>query len=140
MLALLCIGGAGIAYVAYDTVTQPDRSAPDVVVSNYLRAVFLDRDQVVAASFLCSSAPFLTDIESLLEEVRVREETFDVTVSVSWGGLAQKVIDENRQLVTTEITVAGSSMGQTTSRRNESWEFRVVFDRGWRICEAAKVS
>src|SRR5690606_42074775 len=37
-LAVVLTAGATVIYVAYDRYTRPDRSAPDVVVDNYLRS------------------------------------------------------------------------------------------------------
>ena len=48
VLALLCLGGWLTGYVLYDRAAAPDRSAPDVVVDNYLRAFLVDRNDTRA--------------------------------------------------------------------------------------------
>ena len=45
VLALLCLGGVATAVIVlYNRAATPDRSAPDVVVDNYLRAFLVDRN------------------------------------------------------------------------------------------------
>ncbi len=53
---IACVGAlilaAGITfYVVYDRATAPDRSAPDVVVDNYLREFLVHRDDAAARKF-----------------------------------------------------------------------------------------
>ena len=65
VLALLCLGGIATAYVWYDRASTPDRSAPDVVVDNYLRAFLVDRNDTRADLFTCESGAELRGVAAL---------------------------------------------------------------------------
>src|SRR5215475_2839637 len=54
VVPLLCVVGIPFAFHSYDVATRPDRSAPDVVVHNYLQAFLVDRDDAVAGNFACA--------------------------------------------------------------------------------------
>jgi hypothetical protein len=139
VLSLLCIGGLGVGFVLYDQATRIDRSAPDVVVDNYLRALLVERNDAEAALFACSETASLASIAELRQEVERRERDFGVVVRTSWGSLVRTSVSETEELVRTDLTVAGVADGQQRSSRTESWEFRVVDQDGWRVCGARKL-
>lgn len=139
VLALLCVGGAVVGFVLYDRATAPDRSAPDVVVDNYLRAFLVDRNDTKAQEFACTSGDDLDAVRALRAEVEQREANFNVVVRVSWGPLARAKNGDD-ETVTTTLTISGSADGQTRSSRREDWQFRVVERDGWRVCGGSKVS
>lgn len=134
LVALLCVGGAGVAFVAYRDATEPDRSSPDVAVSNYLRAVFVDRDDTRADTLTCREDSGLASILDFRQEVEAREQQFSISIIVSWGELVVRESGE-RATVTTEIsrTIAD---GSESDRQN--WRFGVVDEDGWRVCDAAR--
>ncbi|MEU8093667.1 Rv0361 family membrane protein [Micromonospora chalcea] len=138
VLALLCTGGAVAGFVLYDRATAPDRSAPDVVVDNYLRAFLVDRNDTKADEFACKSDGDLDAVRGLRAEVEQREANFDVVVRVSWGPLT-RVENGDGESVTTTLTISSSADGQTRSSRREDWQFQVVERDGWRVCGASKV-
>lgn len=138
MLALLLLGGVGIAYVAYDSATAPDRSAPDVVVDNFLRAYLVDRDDAQTNLYVCEGGAGLAQIRGLRDEAERREAEFHVVVRISWGSL--DVVETGRgKTVRTELTVASLANGQVRGSRRETWEFEVVNQDGWRVCGASRL-
>jgi hypothetical protein len=139
VVALLCLGGAGIFLVLYDDATEIDRQNPDQVVSSYLRASLIQRDDAQAKLYVCADGGGLEPVEALRSEMQRREAEFNVQVSVSWGPLT-KVPVGGDVLVQTQLTIAGSSRGQSRSQRHEQWEFRTADQDGWRVCSARKVS
>jgi hypothetical protein len=138
VVALLCLGGTGVAFVAYREATEPDRSAPDVVVDNYLRAMFVERNEAAVGDYTCSGQPDLAAARVLRDEIERREVDFDVEVRVSWGRLSRSRLDDRREVVETELTIASSAQGASRGRRTENWRFDVVDEDGWRVCGAAK--
>jgi hypothetical protein len=140
VLALLCMGGVGIAFVLYDDATKIDRASPDVVVDNYLRAFLVNRNDDEAALYRCASPTNLTGLTELRSELVDREKKFNVRVTVSWSSLTVTEIDVTHKSVKADLVIAGSSDGQVRSRRTEQWAFDVVDQDGWRVCGAAKVS
>ncbi|WP_084597975.1 hypothetical protein [Micromonospora chokoriensis] len=140
VLALLCLGGLATAYVWYNRATAPDRSAPDVVVDNYLRAFLVDRNDTKANLFTCESGADLEAIRNLRSETEQRESKFGVTVRVSWGPLTRTPSSAGESVGTT-LTIAGSDEGVVRSSRREDWTFSVVEDHdGWRVCGGAEAS
>ncbi|WP_428963243.1 hypothetical protein [Micromonospora fluostatini] len=139
MLALLAVGGAATGYLLYDRATAPDRSAPDVVVDNYLRAFLVERNDTKANVFACERDADLAAVRLLREEMESREANFNVRVAVTWGPLAAAEAGERRSVATT-LTVSSSANGESRSSRREDWQFEVVNDTaGWRVCGGHKV-
>ncbi|MEV4198092.1 hypothetical protein [Micromonospora globbae] len=138
VVALLCLGGAVTGYVLYDRATAPDRSAPDVVVDNYLRAFLVDRNDVRADQFVCESSGQLDQLRSLRDDLAGREERFKVPITVSWGRLdVQRHGD--RADVQVNLTVSASVDGIIQSDR-QSWTFTTDLDDDWRVCGAVRSS
>jgi hypothetical protein len=140
MLALLCLGGVGIVFVLYDQATRPDRSAPDVVVDNYLRAYLVERNDIQASLYACPETGGLGPLAALREEAIQREREFNVMVRVSWGALTRQQAKAGEELVRADLTIMGVANGQPRSKRIESWEFTVADNDGWRVCAARRLS
>jgi hypothetical protein len=138
VVALLCLGGAVTGYVLYDRATAPDRSAPDVVVANYIQAFLNDRNDAKAEQFACREEDGLRAMRTLRQELEQREASFDVVVRVRWGPLT-RVKDGEGESVTTTLTISSSANGQPRSSRREDWRFHVVDEDGWRVCGGSKL-
>lgn len=136
---LLLLGGVGYGFILYNQATKPDRSAPDVVVDNYLRSLLVERDNVRAGLYACRDAD-LGAIRSLRDEAERRERDFDVTVRITWGALAREEAGQGRETVSTNLTISGIAQGQVRSERRESWRFITIENNGWRVCGATKAS
>ncbi|MCW3840959.1 hypothetical protein ONA70_12705 [Micromonospora yasonensis] len=138
VLALLCGTGAVVGFVLYDRATAPDRSAPDVVVDNYLRAFLVDRNDTKAKEFVCRTSADLSAVNSVRDEMEQREANFKVVVRVTWGPLTRAKTPDGES-VTTTLTITSSANGQTRSSRREDWRFQVVDRDGWRVCGGSKL-
>ncbi|GGM60125.1 hypothetical protein GCM10011608_51450 [Micromonospora sonchi] len=133
-VAALCLGGGVTGYLLYDRATAPDRSAPDVVVDNYLRAFLVDRNDVRANLFVCEGNTDFAAVRALRAEALRRESDFGVTVRISWGALYQFETAQG-QSVRTTLTIASSAEGESRSSRREDWVFDVTDNGdGWRVC------
>lgn len=138
VLAALVLGGIVGGYVLYARATTPDRSAPDVVVDNYLRAYLVDRNDIRADVYTCEGELDLDAIAALQAEILDREAKFDVDVRVSWGPLSRSTSPEGES-VTTTLSISSSSNGVPRSGRFEEWTFDLVQDdSGWRVCGGQK--
>ncbi|WP_433298842.1 hypothetical protein ACQP2F_44590 [Actinoplanes sp. CA-030573] len=139
VMAILCLGGAGVVFLVYDQATKVDRSEPDVVTDSFLIAYLVNRDDKAAALFTCRD-PDLAEISALRDQLVAREKQFNVKVSVSWGALTRQPVTTGQEDVTTQLTISGSANGQISSSRNEDWRFRVVSQDGsWRLCSGTKI-
>jgi hypothetical protein len=139
MAALLCLGGLGLGYVLYDQATELDRSAPDVVVDSYLRALLVDRNDATAALHTCGQDADLSAIEQLRSDIEGQERRLDTAISVSWGKLTVQQDNEATASVSTSVQRTATVDGATQSLADD-WRFRVVEEGGWRVCGAEEVS
>ncbi|WP_341721439.1 hypothetical protein QQG74_29840 [Micromonospora sp. FIMYZ51] len=137
-LAALCLGGAVAGYLVYDRVTTPDRSAPDVVVDNYLRAFLVDRNDVRANLFVCGSNTDLGQLDALRDDLAARQEQFDTTMSVTWGPL-QADQNGDKAEVRVDLTLSAQVDGLRQTDR-QSWQFITQLNEDWRVCSAARVA
>ncbi|MEV1329562.1 hypothetical protein AB0J20_08285 [Micromonospora costi] len=138
VLALLCLGGAITGYVLYDRAASPDRSAPDVVVDNYLRAFLVDRNDVRADQFTCEGGAQLGQLRALRDDLVAREQRFGVSISVSWGRLDVQRNGE-RADIDVELIISAMVDGITQSDR-QAWRFGTRLGANWRVCEGARSS
>ena len=136
IVALLCLGGGGIAFVVYDQETRVDREDPDQVVSSYLRAYLVNRDDERAKLLTCDGRPATSEIASLRTDVESRERQHTMTVAFSWGSLQVQSSSEDRATVQTEVRRAVSDGSEALSDR---WSFSVEDRDGWRVCSATKL-
>jgi hypothetical protein len=140
IIALFCLGGVGVFVSFYNEATKIERSAPDAVVDQFLRAYLVNRDDKEASLFTCKNGSGLSPISALRTQLIEREQEFDVTVTVGWSTLTVSGSGEERRSVATDLLIAGSSGGNSLSKRTESWSFGLIDEGGWRVCSTAKVS
>lgn len=137
VLTALVLGGIVGGYVLYDRATTPDRSAPDVVVDNYLRAYLVDRSDIRADVFVCGDGASLAELRALREDLAAREARFAVPISVSWGSLAvQREGDE--AVVELELVISAYVDGVSYSDP-QPWRFTTRLGEDWRVCAGARV-
>ncbi|NBE81178.1 Rv0361 family membrane protein [Micromonospora rubida] len=135
VVGLLMLGGVATAFVLYERATTPDRSAPDVVVDNYLRAFLVDRNDVRAEQFTCSTnPPELNELRALRDDLLAREKRFATTISVSWGRLDVQSQGDMAQ-VRVDLIISAHVDGISQSDR-QPWQFNVRrADDGWKVCD-----
>ena len=136
VLALLCAGGAVVGYLLYDRATAPDRSAPDVVVDNYLRAFLVDRNDTKADEFACRDGGDLGELRQLREDLVAREQRFGTTITVSWGSLTVQRQGDTAD-VTVDLIISAIVDGISQSDR-QGWHFTTRLDDDWRVCDGRR--
>ncbi|GGM30018.1 hypothetical protein GCM10012279_56100 [Micromonospora yangpuensis] len=139
VLALLASGGAAAGYLLYDQATAPDRSAPDVVVVNYLQAFLVDRDDAKAELFTCTDAGIdLNQLSVLRDDLELRERRFDTSISVRWENV--RVVGQHSSAeVNIDILLSAFVNGLVQSERQE-WRFLTNLKNEWQVCGAGRVS
>jgi hypothetical protein len=136
ILALLCLGGAGVVALLYNNATKIERSAPDAVVDSFLRAYLVDRDDKEAALFECKSGGDFQKIAAFRSDIESREKKYSISIGASWTSLAVANVD-GKTTVSTDIIRAISDGSERTSDR---WQFQMVDQGGWRVCGATQIS
>lgn len=130
-------GGAaagGALLLTYHKATEIDRSNPEVVLIRYLDATFERKDPAMVSLYTCANPEDLASIKSLKEEVEKREKDFGVAIQVTSSRMTTE-----QSAVITDLTIAGSRDGNITSRRVETWRFRMADEGGWRVCGAERL-
>ena len=131
VVVLLCLGGLGVAVTLYDRATTLQHEDPDIVLSNYLRAFLIEKNDTRAGSLTCGNASELAPIHEFRQDVENRERSFNVGIMISWGSLTVASDGEDR-VVTTDLTRSVSNAQQAV----ETWRFRLVEEGGWKVCAA----
>src|SRR5690242_8005353 len=101
IVSLLCLGGVGVFIASYDEATKIERTSPDAVVDQFLRAYLVNRDDKEASLFTCKSDPDLSGVSALRTELTQREAKFSVNVNVSWSSLTVSGTEPGRRSVAT---------------------------------------
>ncbi|MFI7523076.1 hypothetical protein [Micromonospora globbae] len=137
VVALLCLGGAVTGYVLYDRATAPDRSAPDVVVVNYLQAEVVSRDHRKAVLFTCGDE--LRELEQFGADIAERERELGVSFSINIENIVVSSHGPAKASVTAAIRRSAVVDGVQQSVA-DTWQFDVQDRDGWRVCGASPLS
>jgi hypothetical protein len=135
VLAIVFIVGGIAGYVYYDRETRPNRSAPDVVVDNFLREYLVHRDDGKARLYSCKS-PDITRLRAFRDSVVAQEDKFRISISFDWGALAVTAIDQSHSRVSLTLSEIAPEADGSQSRSSTKWVFLVVDQSGWRVCGA----
>lgn len=136
VVALLCMGGVGVAISLYDDATQIKRTDPDAVVDNFLRAYLVNRDDESASLYQCKSGGDFTQIAGYRADIVSREKRFSVGIRVTWSTFTVATSGPSGTVTTDLIKTTTDQSG----RLSNSWQFAVVDQDGWRVCGARPLS
>jgi hypothetical protein len=135
VLSLLCLGGIGVAVLIYDDETKIERTQPDVVADNFLRAYLVTRNENEVALFACRSGGDFSELQAYRTDIQNREAQFSIGIRVAWEGL--RVTTNGAQgSVDADLT---RSIQDGTERITDKWRLGLVDEDGWRVCSAAKI-
>jgi hypothetical protein len=135
ILALLCLGGVGVAISLYDEATKINRSAPDAVVDGYLRAYLVQRDDQETAFYTCKSGGDFGQIEAYRADIIAREAQFSTSIQVTWEDLTVSTNGSQG-----EVGVVLTRSISDSESLTDNWRFAIVDQDGWRVCGASKAA
>ncbi|WP_123603838.1 hypothetical protein [Micromonospora sp. Llam0] len=135
--ALLCLGGVGVAFVFYTSVTTPDRGTPESAVRGYLVAYLSARDDLQADGFTCAD-PDLSAVQRLREQIGASEERGSAVI-VRVQSVALVSESESSAVVSATVRQTATLNGRMFATTAD-WRFRVVDQGGWRVCGAEQTS
>ncbi|MEV0805630.1 hypothetical protein [Micromonospora sp. NPDC050200] len=136
VLALLCVSGAVTGYVLYDRATAPDRSAPDVVVANYIQAFLADRNDTRAGEFACHNGVDIDDLRLLRDDLVARERRFDTKISTSWEDF--KIQQQGDRANVEVVLILSAFIDGISQSDRQGWRFETQRQDGWRVCTAKR--
>jgi len=135
----LCLLSGVVAFVLYDRATRKDRGTPNVVVFQYIDAIFDQRDPSEAKLFECKASNGRAALEALLNEIEEREQRFDIRISVSTGTKFDTSIEGTRAQVKVDLIVTAPEANGERSRSTQFWQFDLRDEDGWRVCSAQRL-
>jgi hypothetical protein len=136
IMALLCLGGVGVFISFYDEATKIERTAPDAVVDQFLRAYLVNKDDKEAALFTCKNGLDLSKLDAYRTDIQSREQRFSIGIRVDWTSLTVSS-DAGKTTVSTDLRRRIADGSESTT---DKWQFPMVDDDGWRVCGANQVS
>ncbi|GAB7049587.1 hypothetical protein JCM9534A_47130 [Catenuloplanes indicus JCM 9534] len=135
-MGVLCSGTVGYTLWWYNQETKPDRSAPDVVASSFLRALLVERDDSQAVLYVCEDGAALNHIYALRKEIESREQRYQSRFRVSWGELRVSGEGQTRQVeVSLRLATTVDDFPQTDI---QTWRLSIQNEGGWRVCGASR--
>jgi hypothetical protein len=136
LIALLCLGGVGVAISLYDGATKIERSAPDGVLDGFLGAYLVNRDDEQASLYMCKSGGDFSKIAAYRADVVSREQRYSIGIQATWTGM-NVAITGKKATVQTDLIKTIADGSEDTS---DKWEFYLSDDDGWRVCGASPLS
>ena len=119
---------AGTVFFFYDRATAIDRSNPEVVASQFLRAALIQRDPSRVALFVCERW-------SAEEALAAVAPPTDASVSSSWGDYVTTVTGSTAELSVKVEFVLGGGVAASSVR---TWHLDLEDQDGWRVCALTK--
>ena len=120
--------GAGTLFYLYDKATAIDRSTPEVVVDQFLRATLVQRDPNRVALFICQQ----WSTQEANDDVR---PPANPNVDVSWGNYETDRVGAAAD-VSVRVYLSVESNGFQESI--QSWTLHLEDQDGWRVCDVTK--
>jgi len=106
---------------------QPERGTPDEAVRGFLAAIFLQTDRNQVGEFVCASWDPITAITRTVSQV-------DPQARVSWDNIV--VLDSTEERANVLARLGYRYPDDTQPSVHRQWRFRVVNEKGWRVCDA----
>jgi len=136
IVALLCVGGVGIAYHEYDKATKPNRSSPDVAVDNYLQAFLVDRSGSETAQYSCTDVSGLKAFQIFRNTATSYAADRGQAVSFSWQ---IGIVDASGASATVDVDITQVTLNQgaQVGRSVHPWQMTTNNVAGWHVCAAS---
>lgn len=132
MVALFCLGGVGIGLLVFRQTTEPDRSTPDVVVFQYVRALLVDHNEIRARELTCDGSVGTDDILALRDEIDTRQKELGVPISTTVVDVVNDIQGSNANV---SVDLQRSAVVDGRSQIiNDPWQFVLQDKNGWRVC------
>ncbi len=134
ILAILCLGGVGVFISFYDEATKIERTNPDAVVDNFLRAYLVNRNDQEASLYTCRSGLDLSKVAAFRNDIQARESQYSISIQVVWEGLT---VATQGSAGTVDVDLT-RTLADDSEQVTRPWRFNVVDEDGWRVCGGAE--
>lgn len=133
IVVLMCAGGGVSAWLLLRSMEASD-GAPDpgAAVTEFLDAVYTDKDADRAADLVCSEARDAAEITKKVAEVKEYEDKYE-SPTFDWSDPEVSEQTDERAIVTIRLKV--TTADEKTAE--QQLRFTVVKKTGWWVCEVA---
>jgi hypothetical protein len=139
VVAAACVSGLFIGYRAYDNATKPNRSAPDVVLDNYLRALLDHRDDAEATQYACADQSELAAFKAFRDSAVARAKSQGTAVSFEWVLEVRR--HGNRAGAGVDLEIDATKDGSVVASSNSTWNFVITPNSdGWQVCSGTRLA
>ena len=134
-VGVLGLGAVGVAFKAYEAEHAPDRSHPELVVEQFVRADLNRRDSAEASLFACSGDRGSNTLADLRAQIESDEKANGVSTQVTVRYTESR--DDGKQVIA-DLQLAQTAGGLVT-REVQRWTFNMTKEDGWRVCGAERL-
>jgi hypothetical protein len=104
--------------------------SPEMVVDDYLRREFVQRDEGAAKALECHS-PKLADVKAKAADLKSRKSTYGTKINSTWSDIRTSTVSATSVNVTVNIAFTLSDGAEKTS---QSWTFLTAKEGSWKVC------
>jgi hypothetical protein len=131
-VVLVVIAGGGItAFLIFGRSGGEGQANPTAAATNFLTAVYKDKDATKAARYVCSSARDKGDITKKVDEVKAYAAKFNRDPQFTWD--EPKVENSGKETATVAVTVRFSTSDDRAAEQKLT--ITTVKNDGWLVCE-----
>jgi len=131
IVAVVLVGGATTAILLARGGGGEGQPSPTAAATNFLTAVYKDKDATKAARYVCSSARDKGDITKKVDEVKAYAAKFNRDPQFTWD--EPKVENSGKETATVAVTVRFSTSDDRAAEQKLS--ITTVKNDGWLVCE-----
>jgi hypothetical protein len=133
---LVVIAGGGItAFLLLRNSGGEGQATPTAAATNFLTAVYKDKDATKAGKYVCSSARDKANITAKVDEVKAYAQKFNRDPQFTWD--EPKVENSNKESANLSVTIRFATSDDRTAEQKLS--IVAVNDDGWLVCEVKSV-
>jgi len=135
IVAVVLVGGATTAILLARGGGGEGQPSPTAAATNFLTAVYKDRDATKAAKYVCSSARDEEQLSRKVNEVKSYAQKFNRDPQFAWD--EPKVENSGKDRATLAVTVRFTTSDDRAAE--EKLSILAVKDGGWYVCEVKTV-
>jgi hypothetical protein len=135
IVAVVLVGGATTAILLARGGGGEGQPSPTAAATNFLTAVYKDKDATKAAKYVCSSARDEEQLTRKVNEVKSYAQKFNREPQFAWD--EPKVENSGKDRATLAVTVRFTTSDDRAAE--EKLSILAVKDGGWYVCEVKTV-
>jgi hypothetical protein len=135
IVVVVLLGGSTTAFLLLRGGGGEGQPNPTAAATNFLTAVYKDKDAAKAAKYVCSSARDQEQLDRKVNEVKAYAQKFNRDPQYAWD--EPKVENSGKDRATLAVTVRFTTSDDRAAE--EKLSITAVNDGGWYVCEIKTV-